>query len=90
MRDKPFHREIGIDAAGFRQGRLGLVHPAVECVGGREVGVRYAVSKTGFDRVANSIDPGAVMTLSEFDIAESENPKTYFRIARTQPQRQPA
>ena len=64
MRDKPFHREIGIDAAGFRQGRLGLVHPAVECVGGREVGVRYAVSKTGFDRVVNSIDPGAVMTLA--------------------------
>ena len=59
MRDKPFDREIGIEAAGFRQGRLGLVHPAVERVGGGEVGVRYEGSKTGFDHVVNSVDPGA-------------------------------
>jgi len=39
MRNCPFDGETGIDAAGFRQGRLGLLHLAFERVGGGAFGL---------------------------------------------------
>src|ERR1700727_369548 len=49
MRDKPFDREIGIEATGFRQGGLRLVHLAFERISGGEHGGRYKWPITGFD-----------------------------------------
>ena len=82
-RDHPFDGEFGIEAAGFRQGGLRLVHLACERIGGGQIWVCEETAKAGVDCLVVFVDSGVEMPEAKFCIAQRHMPQTDICIART-------
>ena len=62
MCDHPFHSELGVEAASFRQGGLRLVHLAFERISGSQICVREEGAITDVGRVVVLVDSGVEIT----------------------------
>ena len=87
MVGQPLDREVGIEAASFRQGGLRLIHLACERIGGGQIYVRYKIVGACVDRLLKFVDSGVETPETEFRHTQINEPVGSFRIARTQPHR---
>ena len=85
MLHHPFDRELGIEAAGFRHGRLRLVHPARMRVGGRQGRVDVIYAQARVDRLVTFVDRCVEMAKAELRFARVEVKNADSGVARAQP-----
>jgi hypothetical protein len=87
MVGQPLDREVGIEAASFRQGGLRLIHLACERIGGGQIYVRYKIVGACVDRLLKFVDTGVETPETKFRHTQINEPVGSFRISRTQPHR---
>jgi hypothetical protein len=72
----PFYGEFGIEAAGFRQSSLCVIHLAFERRSGGQIDARNETAITGVDCLMVFVDSGVEMPEAKFGIAYPNIPKS--------------